>query len=318
MTDMIQENEYRIERLEDRHYRDLCSISIHAFGFDPGINYYSDKNKTDYLGHRNLGFIAYSQQGQPAAFYGVYAYPVEYNGSTHVAVQSGDTMTHPAHGGKGLFTRLAKATYDLCRQEGIEFVFGFPNKNSYPGFVKKLNWVHHENLLEYRIRIFTLPLLKLVKKIKFLNPLYNLYVSLVLSLYGKFSDFGSSLLMNDDSAPFISRSELFLNYKTGNGIKKIRSGEINFLIKLDGFLYLGDLSCPKPHNPEVIISRLKKLAFLIGADTLVFFSSPGTTQAGIFESCCKPLQGLPVGYLNFNSQLPLEKLRFVLADLDTF
>jgi GNAT superfamily N-acetyltransferase len=56
--------------------------------------------------------------------------------------QSMDTMTHPDYRGKGLFTRLAIACFDQLREEGYEALYGFPNENSYPGFIKRLNWDH--------------------------------------------------------------------------------------------------------------------------------------------------------------------------------
>src|SRR6478609_7777542 len=90
-------NDYRFERINESHYVDLCRISRSAFGFDPGLSFYQNKNKTGSFGERHLGYIAYSATGEPAAFYGVYAHPVEYNGKIISAVQSGDTMTHKNH-----------------------------------------------------------------------------------------------------------------------------------------------------------------------------------------------------------------------------
>lgn len=56
------------------------------------------------------------------------------------AVFSMTTMTHPDYQGKDIFTFLAKETYREAQKRGFRFVYGFPNKNSYHGFVKKLNW----------------------------------------------------------------------------------------------------------------------------------------------------------------------------------
>jgi len=56
--------------------------------------------------------------------------------------QSMDTMTHPEYRGKGLFTKLAIACFDQLAKDGYEALYGFPNANSYPGFIKRLNWDH--------------------------------------------------------------------------------------------------------------------------------------------------------------------------------
>src|SRR5262245_30887010 len=123
-------DEYRFEQVSEASYEDLCYISRSAFGLDPGPDFYRQKNRTEAFGDTHLGYLAYSTSGEPAAFYGVYSCLVECNGKIHRAAQSGDTMTHKNHTGKGLFTRLARMTYDLARQKGVEFVFGSPNYNS--------------------------------------------------------------------------------------------------------------------------------------------------------------------------------------------
>lgn len=53
-----------------------------------------------------------------------------------------NTLTSPKYQGKGLFTKMAKATYDECEKANAQFTIGFPNPNSYPGFVRKLDFQH--------------------------------------------------------------------------------------------------------------------------------------------------------------------------------
>lgn len=49
-----------------------------------------------------------------------------------------NTATAPEFQGKGLFTTLAQATYAAAREQGFQFVVGFANANSTPGFLRKL------------------------------------------------------------------------------------------------------------------------------------------------------------------------------------
>ncbi|AFQ46127.1 GNAT family N-acetyltransferase [Desulfosporosinus meridiei] len=51
-----------------------------------------------------------------------------------------NTLTRQIYGGQGIFTGLAKAVYQDCAEEGSRFCYGFPNPNSYPGFLKKLGF----------------------------------------------------------------------------------------------------------------------------------------------------------------------------------
>lgn len=62
------------------------------------------------------------------------------NGTLEKGLLSLNTATHPVHQGKGLFTKLANATYDLGREMGYGFVIGVANANSTHGFTRKLGF----------------------------------------------------------------------------------------------------------------------------------------------------------------------------------
>ncbi len=70
--------------------------------------------------------------------------PISFNcGSTSVMGSlSLNTITNPNYQKLGLFTKMAKATYQDCKNNNVFFVIGFPNSQSYPGFVRKLNFKH--------------------------------------------------------------------------------------------------------------------------------------------------------------------------------
>lgn len=62
------------------------------------------------------------------------------NGTVEKGLLSLNTATHPSHQGRGLFTKLAKATYELAAETGYGFVVGVANANSTHGFTKKLGF----------------------------------------------------------------------------------------------------------------------------------------------------------------------------------
>jgi len=70
--------------------------------------------------------------------------PTELNigGRVVKGAQSLDTMTHPEFRGQGLFVKLANHCYEQAVAEGCSMVYGFPNENSYPGFIRRLNFQH--------------------------------------------------------------------------------------------------------------------------------------------------------------------------------
>ena len=157
-------SEYRFERLSDANLTDLLFLYKHAFKEKETISFLKKKYDTSCFGLKNIGFIAYSSSNETAAYYGVFPVKAQINGKEILVAQSGDTMTHPKHRGKGLFITLAKMTYELAKESGVEFIFGFPNDNSYPGFVKKLNWIHYSNINTYKIKTGALPFEKIAKK----------------------------------------------------------------------------------------------------------------------------------------------------------
>ncbi len=313
----FEPNEYRFVRLTENLIPDLIAISISAFGIEPTKDYYIKKNDTKSFGEPYLGYIAYSAGGVPAAFYGVYACEVELEGKVYKAVQSGDTMTHKEHTGKGLFTSLAKATYALCKEQGVSFVFGFPNYNSYPGFVKKLNWICPGNMVEYRFKIPTLPLLKLAKKVSFFNFFYQYYFSLIAAFYKpKVNFFKSSVI--ETGVGGVRRSEVFVKYKNFGGARLVLLGNVHVWLKPDGFMYIGDIDRTSNLDVGEVINSLKKFCFLTGADVMIFQTTQETFLDKKMRSIMEPKEAFPYGYCNFGSDANLEKLGFVFADVDTF
>lgn len=56
------------------------------------------------------------------------------------AVLSMTTMTDSRYLHLGIMQRLGEEAYEECRGRGIMAVYGFPNHNSFPGFIKRLGW----------------------------------------------------------------------------------------------------------------------------------------------------------------------------------
>jgi N-acetylglutamate synthase-like GNAT family acetyltransferase len=60
--------------------------------------------------------------------------------STREAVRAVDTATHPDYQGKGIFSKLTKASLETCKERGWHFVFNTPNDKSKPGYLK-MGWI---------------------------------------------------------------------------------------------------------------------------------------------------------------------------------
>jgi GNAT superfamily N-acetyltransferase len=88
---------------------------------------------------RAIGFNAY-RGDELVAHYVTVPWDGALAGRPLRGVLSLNTATHPAHQGKGLFTKLAEATYAAAAAEGVAFVIGVANANSTPGFTRKLGF----------------------------------------------------------------------------------------------------------------------------------------------------------------------------------
>lgn len=72
--------------------------------------------------------------------YAVIPIPMAVGGQKVQALLSMTTMVHPAYRKEGLFVSQAEEVYIEAEAQGYSLVCGFPNKNSIPGFRKRLGW----------------------------------------------------------------------------------------------------------------------------------------------------------------------------------
>ena len=64
------------------------------------------------------------------------------------ALLSMTTMTHPDYGKQGIFSHLLRETCERSAELGFTLVYGFPNDNSNPGFIKQ-GWKNFGKVEEY-------------------------------------------------------------------------------------------------------------------------------------------------------------------------
>lgn len=90
---------------------------------------------------RAVGFDAFLD-GELAAHYVTIPRVYRVGGEIIRGVLSVNTATHPNHQRRGLFTRLAAATYEHAASEGYQYVVGIANDQSIHGFLNKLEFEH--------------------------------------------------------------------------------------------------------------------------------------------------------------------------------
>lgn len=127
-------------RFEDGELRSYAALFAACF---PGARHL-DETYLRWLYRENpagtvVGFDAW-EDGRLAAHYVCVPASVRLGGTPRRALLSLNTATHPDFQGKGLFTRLAEATYARGAEAGYDVVYGVANANSTPGFVRKLGF----------------------------------------------------------------------------------------------------------------------------------------------------------------------------------
>jgi hypothetical protein len=307
---------YITERLGLNNIADMNLLYKAVYGHGRSREFFPKKYDTGYTGAKHIGYLAYNQQHHPIAFYGVIPTVVWYNGKTILAAQSADTMTHPGYRNMGLFTELANLTYALCKQEGIRFVFGFPNQHSLPGFIK-MGWHMAESLNSFQIRIRgAFPLQMIACKYPALRPLYNWYADKILKNYLKDKNGVQNSVLND-GCNGIFRDDNYLNYKTYSPTRVIEIDGALFWIKLQNGLQVGDIE-NVADNFESVLQKLKVLARKLGVTQIYFQASPLTRLHTLLARNYPAVPAFQAGFKNIDGELSPENIKFTLADIDIF
>ncbi len=314
---------YIIERINEKNFNAFLEIFEASFGKPADKKIFQYKFNTSYTGISNLGFIAFDEiKHAPAAFYGVFPTIVIHQGKRVLAAQSGDTATHPDHRKKGLFNLLHTHTIDLCKTENICFVYGFPNENSYPGFLK-FGWSHTKN----SINSFWLNRISFPKKVyrKLAASKFDLRKVQILDNVEldknnlKKIDISNSLVTGNGST-YIERNANYLNYKTNLGSKviELKSG-FAWITCRNNELRVGDLF---GIDLEKLLDEIFEFCHYCGFDLLSFKSS----HQDLFKkfekkySVFKKEVGIPLIIKKVMSDFELndENLAYTGGDYDTF
>lgn len=107
------------------------------------ITKYIDEQYWQYSGMGEIGgYFTYANERNNyySSIYIVVKRFVKFQQKTISAAQSLDTLTDFDSRGKGFFIKCADRSYEFIKSNGVEFIFGFPNKNSFGGFTSKLGW----------------------------------------------------------------------------------------------------------------------------------------------------------------------------------
>lgn len=314
-------DDYDLVRMSEDRHGDFSLLAEDAFGVKPTLEDNKNLFDTSAWGTSYVAYLACTRDsGDASAFYGIFPCYVEYHGKKYLAAQSGSTMTHTKHRKKGLFYRTAKKTFELAREEGIGFIFGFPNPTSYPGFMK-MGWSHDGNIRSYKILIPTFPLGYLASKVKFLEPLYRRWFGFVAGHWKtEYRAFPNSA--RGEGVGTVCHDEALLAYKPENDSRfMLRIGKsLVWINQRSGRVGIGDIELTDDIGDlNKVLRTLKLIGFLTGSFQLSTYVSPGCRLDQFFrEIGYRGRQGIAIIHLDLDSHLPLDRFKYVYADFDTF
>jgi len=307
--------EFRIEKINKNTINDLLFLFQSCFGFRPEYNFLLNKQMSCHGKNLFVGFIAYqNESNEPAAFYGVYPQLVSFKGKDYLLAQSGDTMTHPFHQKKGLFVALASHTYKYCKEIGIKAIFGFPNNNSFPGFVTKLNFSELDSLVGYTFLENRFEYARLFKN---KSNKYNRFVYMLMSIfYRKGESFSNSIKNN----AFVVHDDLYFKSKNKNRNYFFKIKNTNVFLKLIGNnIIIGDIDLKEDTDLTGIINSLKTFCRVSGKRFLNFDTSTDSSIISKIEYLSKnKAASNKVIFLKLDKSLPFDSVDFMGCDIDVF
>jgi hypothetical protein len=200
---------------------------------------------------------------------------------------------------------------------GIQVLFGFPNQNSLPGFVNKLDWQIGGNMECFIIPVKALPLERLANKFPFLKSLYNGFVKHQLKpcLLPR-NGIRNSVI--DEGYCGLQRDKDYLNYKTAyTSSFTIKVDTTQVWFKINDGMFIGDIDLAL-NDLDNIIPHLQKIARKLGLKKIIFQADKRTVLHMLLKNHAQPIPSFPIIIKNLGVDLPLNKMAFTFADIDIF
>jgi len=309
---------YKIERLTPENIQDILPIFSNSFGKNMDVNYLKKRYDTSMFGYSYIAYIAYTSEGVAASFFGVLPCYIRFGDKLIYAAQSVDGMTLPEHQGKGLFVALIKRTFQHAESVGVKIGFGFPNLNSLPSFVRKLDWTNKDNLLVYLIRVPCLPILRLSKVLPSLENWQVQRMSYLLSKLQVGKPFRNSVLVPGCAG--VEHSTEFYSYKQSNSNYLVQVLGISVWLKAsDMFLIIGDVEQCSHKTLTKVLRRLKMLCFQSGIPYLRFHCNPGAYWEDYFKTHGQLYDtSYAIIRHDLGSGEDVDSIKFTASDNDTF
>jgi GNAT superfamily N-acetyltransferase len=144
---------FEIREYRSGDEREILALFGRVFGRERSAAHWHWKFAASPALGAQISLAVEKHSGRIAGHYAVVPIRLNWMGRPVLAAQSVDTMVHPDAQGQGLFEATASHLYAVLGERGVRLVYGVPNANSYPGFVRKLGWKRLAYLRSYQRRL---------------------------------------------------------------------------------------------------------------------------------------------------------------------
>jgi hypothetical protein len=198
----------------------------------------------------------------------------------------------------------------------MHILFAFPNENSFPGFVRSLQWHHAGYFHIYKFKANGFPIYNALNKLK-LGKLYSPFSKLILRKSSiESSKFIGSIPRNSVNSGF--RNTEFYQYKKYNNSFFIEIEGLQIWAKIDSILWIGDISINESVSTKQVLSILKKITTKLGLNEFIFEVSQGSYWDLKLSGTMSPTIGVPIVYKNLTDVNQCLHLEFSGGDIDVF
>lgn len=303
--------EITIERLDQTNINSLPVLYHVVYGRKMTAAFFEKKYKTGYAGLVYTGYIAYTKGHRPVAFLGAIPCELNYDKKIISAAQLTDGMTDPAYQGRGLFVQLIEKITELCKQNNVRFLFGFPNQHSLPVFLNKQEWKEYGKMDLFCLPLQALPLEKISRKLPVFTYLYNRYLHRVLKRYiypstTNMPSVDPGTYKNDDDTKYTYPDSIVISIR-----------DVLVRIKIKHGMRIGEMDVSENEFDDVM-GVLKKLAGKLGVDTITFHCSTDCELHRLFAGRYKSISSFTIVSKDLGSGIPLGALKFMYGDIDIF
>jgi hypothetical protein len=200
----------------------------------------------------------------------------------------------------------------------MNLIFGFPNQNSFPGFVRNHKWDHYDDMQIYLIRVKTIPWIRLKKIFHLPSALHKWWAAVIMNFVPKGEYFQNSVI--EENIGGVDHSSDFFRYKQYEKSYIVKVAGKNVWFKVDDdFLVIGDMERCNAQEFLAVMSALRRIAFFLGVHHLRYQCGRGAFHEEHFSRHgVKMVKTYPIGGVNFTNIVPLRQIKFSMGDNDGY